>query len=69
MKRAAQFVEFAFQLALVDRETARKAHAGEIIKLLRNRLDLDASITEVFTGHFRLAVPAHAASHLQVTRV
>ena len=67
MECAAQFVEFGFQLALVDREAAGEAQAGEVIEFFRNRLDLDASVTEVFTGHFRLAVPAHAASHLQLT--
>jgi hypothetical protein len=66
---AAQFVEFAFELVLVDREAAGDAETGEVIKLFRYRLDFDASVTEIFTGHLRLAVPAHAASHLQITRV
>ena len=52
MERAAQFVEFAFKLALVDREAAREAQAGEVIEFFRNGLDLDASITEIFTGYF-----------------
>ena len=69
MECAAQFVVFTFQLMLVDREAAGDAQTGEIIKLFRNRLDFDASVTEIFTGHLRLAVPAHAASHLQITRV
>src|SRR6185295_18203423 len=68
VERAAQFVEFAFQLALVDREAAGQAQTGEIIEFFRNRLDLDAPLTEVFTGYFRLAMPAHAARHLQFSR-
>ena len=67
MERAAQFVEFGFQLVLVDHEAAGEAQAGEVIEIFRNRLDLDAPVAEVFTCHFRLAVPAHAASHLQLT--
>ena len=67
MECPAQFVEFGFQLMLVDREAAGEAQAGEVIEFFRNRLDLDATVTEIFTGHFRLAVPAHAASHLKLT--
>ena len=67
MECPAQIIEFGFQLALVDREAAGEAQAGEVIEFFRNRLDLDATVTEIFTCHFRLAVPAHAASHLQLT--
>jgi hypothetical protein len=68
MECPAQIIEFGFQLVLVDREAAGEAQAGEVIEFFRNRLDLDASVTEVFTGYFRLAMPAHAARHLQLTR-
>ena len=67
MECPAQFVEFGFQLVLVDHEAAGEAQTGEVIEVFRNRLDLDATVTEIFTCHFRLALPAHAASHLQLT--
>jgi hypothetical protein len=64
MECPAQFVKFGFKPVLVDREAAGEAQAGEVVEFFRNRLDLDATVTEIFTCHFRLAVPAHAAGHL-----
>src|SRR5205823_7371541 len=66
VERATQLIELLLELRDVDVQTARQAEAAEVVHILGDRLDLDALLTEIFAGDLRLAVPAHAAGHLQL---
>src|SRR5581483_9999714 len=66
MKRPAELIELRLERRRIDPQPAGQAERGEIIGLLRDGLDLHALLAEVFAGHFGLAMPAHAARHLQL---
>jgi hypothetical protein len=70
MECPAQFVELGLQFLLIEHEAPWKSQAGEIVGFLRDGLNFHASFAEVFSGYFRLAMPAHAPGHLQLaTRI